>query len=107
MIVVIMVVRRNCGAYSSATLGRFSVPAAFFSLQSGDSGRNGRMTISGIAGIKPEIIVYRQAACGSDTVPSALKNSGKRTAGKSAAHLIARLLANATIKPPNELHACV
>ena len=32
-------------------LGRFSVPACFFSAQIGDSGRNGRIRINGIAGI--------------------------------------------------------
>ena len=57
MIVVTIVVRRNCGANSSPMLGRLSVPAAFFSRQTGDSGRNGRMTISGIAGITPDISV--------------------------------------------------
>ena len=38
-------------------LGRFSVPAAFFCCQIGDSGRNGRMRISGMAGITPDINV--------------------------------------------------
>ena len=63
-IVVTMVVRLNCGVNSSPKLGRFSVPAFFFSSQTGDSGRNGRITISGIAGISPDINVYRhQASC--------------------------------------------
>ena len=57
MIVVTIVVRRNCGRNSSAKLGRFSVPAAFFSCHAGDSGRNGRMMISGIAGMTPDISV--------------------------------------------------
>ena len=57
MIVVTMVVRRSCGEKSSAMLGRLSVPAAFFSAHSGDSGRNGRIRISGIAGITPDISV--------------------------------------------------
>ena len=38
-----------------ARLGRRSVPFAFFSCHTGDSGRNGRMMISGIAGITAEI----------------------------------------------------
>jgi hypothetical protein len=37
MIVVTIVVFANRGANSSAMLGRFSVPAAFFSRQIGDS----------------------------------------------------------------------
>ena len=45
-------------------LGRCSVPAARFAAQAGDSGKNGRITISGMAGISPDISVYRQAACG-------------------------------------------
>ena len=57
MIVVTIVVRRNAGENSAAMLGRFSVPAAFFCCQIGDSGRNGRMRISGIAGIRPDISV--------------------------------------------------
>ena len=57
MIVVTIVVRANCGWKSSPNDGRFSVPAAFFSRQTGDSGRNGRMTISGIAGMRPDISV--------------------------------------------------
>ena len=57
MIVVTIVVRRNCGAKRSARLGRFSAPAAFFSRQTGDSGRNGRTTINGIAGMTPDISV--------------------------------------------------
>src|SRR5689334_13981571 len=61
MIVVTTVVRRSWGEKSAPTLGRRSVPAAFFRRHAGDSGRNGRMTISGIAGISPDIIVYRQA----------------------------------------------
>ena len=88
-------------------LGRFSVPAIFLFFQAGDSGKNGRIKISGIAGINPEINVYRQAACGSAIVPSELKNSGIGTAGNSAAHFTDRLLANATSNPPTELKACV
>ena len=57
MIVVTIVVRRNCGAKTSARLGRLSVPADFFAAQTGDSGKKGRITINGIAGIKPEMSV--------------------------------------------------
>ena len=42
---------------SRAKLGRWSVPASFFCCQTGDSGRNGRMMISGIAGSTPDISV--------------------------------------------------
>ncbi len=63
--VVTIVVRRRSGAKSAAMLGRFSVPAAFFCCQIGDSGRNGRMKISGIAGTTPDMTVYRHTACGS------------------------------------------
>ena len=55
--VVTIVVVRNCGWKSSPKLGRLSVPAVFFSRQVGDSGRNGRMRISGIAGMTPDISV--------------------------------------------------
>ena len=55
--VVTIVVRRNCGVNSSAIDGRRSVPAAFFACQAGDSGRKGRMMISGSAGNTPEINV--------------------------------------------------
>ena len=57
MIIVTMVVRRSSGANSPAMLGRLSVPADFLAAHFGDSGRNGRITISGIAGIKPDISV--------------------------------------------------
>ena len=57
MIVVTIVVRRSSGEKSAAMLGRLSVPAAFFCCQAGDSGRNGRMRISGIAGITPDMSV--------------------------------------------------
>ena len=43
MIVVTIVVRRRSGLNSAAMLGRFSVPAARFCAQAGDSGRNGRI----------------------------------------------------------------
>ena len=57
MMVVTIVVRRRAGVNSAAKLGRRSVPARFFAIQAGDSGRNGRMTISGMAGRTPEISV--------------------------------------------------
>ena len=57
MTVVTIVVRRNRGRNSSAKLGRLSVPAFRFSIHMGDSGRNGRMSISGIAGMMPDISV--------------------------------------------------
>ena len=55
--VVTIVVRRNSGRKSSKMLGRFKVPAAFFWYHVGDSGRNGRMTMSGRAGTTPDIKV--------------------------------------------------
>ena len=57
MIVVTIVVRRSAGENSSPRLGRRSVPAARFSAHTGDSGRNGRIRMSGIAGINPDISV--------------------------------------------------
>ena len=45
------------GLNSSIKLGRCSVPAAFMAAHLGDSGRNGRMIISGMAGMIPEISV--------------------------------------------------
>ena len=50
-------VRRYAGANRAPRLGRFSVPAAFLAAQTGLSGRNGRMMISGIAGISPDMSV--------------------------------------------------
>ena len=55
--VVTIVVRRNSGVKRAAKLGRLRVPARFFSCHAGDSGRNGLMTMSGIAGITPDISV--------------------------------------------------
>ena len=55
--VVTMVVRRNAGVKSCAIDGRFSVPAARFCSQAGDSGKNGRIRIKGSAGRTPEISV--------------------------------------------------
>jgi len=58
-----IVVLRNTGRNSSAKLGRFNVPAFFFSAHAGDSGRNGRMMMRGRAGMTPESSVYRHASC--------------------------------------------
>src|SRR5579872_3687046 len=97
MMVVTMVVCRRPGAKSSPILGRLSVPATFFSDHAGDSGRNGRIKINGIAGIKPDINVYRQAACDSLIAPpKKLSDSGRLIVGKSAAQTIANPLAPAT-----------
>ena len=75
-------VRLKAGENNSATLGRFSVPAAFRCAQTGDSGINGRMRMSGMAGITPESSVYRQVAWPSATVPSVpARNSGICKAG--------------------------
>ena len=57
MIVVTMVVRLSSGLKIAARLGRLSVPAARFACQAGDSGRNGRMMMSGSAGMMPDISV--------------------------------------------------
>src|SRR6266550_1138797 len=62
MIVVMIVVRASSGEKIAARLGRRIVPDNFFNRHAGDSGRNGRMMISGIAGMSPEISVYRHAA---------------------------------------------
>ena len=53
MIVVLL----NCGANNALKLGRLSWPESFFFYHTGDSGRNGRMRISGMAGINPLINV--------------------------------------------------
>ena len=55
--VVTIVVRRSAGANNSAMLGRRSVPASLRCRQTGDSGRNGRMRMSGTAGMTPDISV--------------------------------------------------
>ena len=60
--VATMVVFLSWGEKRSLILARFNSPASFFFCHSGDSGRKGRMMISGMAGIKPLIKVYRQAA---------------------------------------------
>jgi hypothetical protein len=48
------VVFRSDGSKSAAKRGRLNVPRSFFSFHTGDSGRNGRTTIRGMAGISPE-----------------------------------------------------
>jgi len=58
MIVVTSVVRRNSGENNAPRLGRRSVPAALLAAHLGDSGRNGRITIKGIAGMMPLISVW-------------------------------------------------
>ena len=62
-IAVTIDVRANSGENSAAIVGRLSVPVLRFSAQTGDSGKNGRMMISGIAGMSPEINVYRHGSC--------------------------------------------
>ena len=52
-----MVVFASSGLKSSAMLGRLSCPAFRLRSHSGDSGSNGRMRISGMAGMMPEISV--------------------------------------------------
>src|SRR5438552_3973931 len=108
MIVVTIVVCRSPGAKSSVRLGRFSVPEAFFCDHFGDSGRNGRITINGMAGISPDLSVYRHAACDSLIAPpKKLSDSGMCTAGRSAAQAMASPLAPATSNPPIDENACV
>ena len=55
--VVTRVVRRRSGDSSARKLGRLSVPAARLSAHVGDSGRKGRSSMSGMAGITPDIRV--------------------------------------------------
>ena len=61
--VVTIVVFLKRASNSSAKLGRFSVPASFFSRHVGDSGRKGRISMRGMAGMTPDISVYRHASC--------------------------------------------
>ena len=84
-------------------LGRLRVPAARLRSHAGDSGRNGRMMMSGMAGMTPDITVYRQGACGSVIVPprSAL------SAGSEGASDTQRPLTVATSSPPSDEKACV
>src|SRR5262249_52303821 len=89
------VVLLSSGLNMAAMLGRFRVPSSFFCFQVGDSGKKGRMMINGIAGITPEIKVYRQASC------------APRIAGRLAPHFAASPNAPLTIKPPTEETACV
>ena len=57
MTAVTMVVWANSGVNSAPRLARLSWPVSRLRAQTGDSGRNGRMRISGIAGISPEMSV--------------------------------------------------
>src|SRR5262245_20827628 len=98
MIVETRVTRLRAGENSSLMLGRFNVPAARFSLHTGDSGRNGRITMSGRAGITPLIRVYRQAACDSLTPKPEI-------AGRLAAYATHSPLIEATRRPPKFEHA--
>src|SRR5579872_5125344 len=108
MIVVTIVVRRSRGSKSSVRLGRLSAPAAFFAAQAGDSGRNGRITISGMAGINPDINVYRHAAWESLIAPpKTLSAPGRSIAGRRLAQRIASPFAPATKSPPIDENACV
>src|SRR5687767_43409 len=103
-----IVVRRRPGAKISRRLGRLSVPASFFRCHTGDSGRNGRMIIKGIAGIRPDISVYRQAACGSGLFsPRRSRKSGNGIAGSEAAQARAAELAKAISNPPIDENAWV
>ena len=63
---------------SPPRLGRFSVPASFFSRHAGDSGRNGRIRISGSAGITPEIERVAPGLRGRRGSPAASRHSGRR-----------------------------
>ena len=63
------------GRKAPRKLGRLGVPASRFCCHVGDSGRKGRMMINGMAGINPDIIVYRHARADPST-PRPLRNSG-------------------------------
>jgi hypothetical protein len=106
MIVVTIVVRRRSLLNNAAILGRFNVPASFACCHFGDSGRNGRIKISGMAGMSPDISVYRHAALPlAISPPKKLSHSGRLTAGSEAAHVNASPLAIATSSPPMEENA--
>src|SRR5665213_2906279 len=90
---VTMEVRRYFGMNNSPILGRLSVPASFFFSQAGDSGRNGRMKISGKAGITPEIKVQRQASC------------SPRIAGNCVRYALTSKKEPVANMPPNEENA--
>ena len=70
--------------------------------QIGDSGRNGRIRISGKAGIRPDISVYRQASCwwSAPIAPRNESHEGSWIAGNEGPYWIAMPLATATIRPP-------
>ena len=99
--VVTIVVRRSSGANSAAMLGRFSVPAGLLRVPGGDSGRNGRMMISGMAGMTPDISVYRHGACGS--AHGAEPVDCRQACGVADGQTVAV----ATSSPPIEENACV
>ena len=111
-IVVTIVVRRSSGENSAAMLGRLSVPASRFCAQTGDSGRNGRMRISGIAGIRPDISVYRHGGVLMDRSRSMPSERQEARASRWPGKLVAVLrrampLATATSSPPTDENACV
>src|SRR5262245_10507531 len=108
MAVVIVVLRRS-GANRAAMLGRLSVPALRLAAHTGDSGKNGRMTISGIAGIRPEISKYRHGACwfAGSIVPIHERKLGIVIGGKESLKSAQMPAATATSKPPNDENACV
>src|ERR1700733_14017504 len=86
MIVLTIDVLRRSGRKISKNDGRRRVPLARFACQAGDSGRKGRIKISGMAGIKPESNVYRQATCGSLIAPKTdLNADGTSRPGSPAA----------------------
>ena len=57
-----IVTRRRPGANSGRSPGRRNPPSRRLRSHTGDSGRNGRTSMSGIAGISPHSSVYRQAS---------------------------------------------
>src|SRR5262245_53732358 len=104
------VVRRSSGENRATMLGRLSVPAFRLAAQIGDPGKNGRITISGNAGIRPEISKYRHGACWNSglMVPKiGVNNSGMAMGGNESLKSRQSPAATATIKPPSEENACV
>ena len=103
MIVVTIVVRRSSGENSAAMLGRLSVPALFFCCQIGDSGRNGRIRISGIAGMHAghqRVAPRRVRILDAD----AERDDRRQAAPRRSTH---RPLTVATSRPPSDENACV
>ena len=64
------------------------------------------MTISGIAGMRPDINVYRHGACGLAIAPR-FSGSGRLIAGNASACLAIIPATIATSKPPMDENACV